>query len=728
LEKYKLIVKLAQIKDFTNKGQDDRALELANTVDMKKVRNVEDINMIASLFLRCGMLLKARECYLELHDRVVSRSTIMHLINLAIRLKRPNEAEKFLKEYQKVSRDDFYGLIFRYNIDKLEGKSFKELIPTLEKLKHKEYIEAWAYELAKLYHKTGQPDKCIAECNDLIVWFGDGEYVDRAYALIEYCKNNPVTPEPEPEPAPKKGDAASAPKKGDAASASETPNAAPAPAPKKAPAGSDDVEEIIPDTPVSTGETQFISDAENTDENGEFVADNESEAAQFVANNTSGTEFADDAAANAEYGADNTSETDFADDESEAAQFAADNTAETAVSAPVKTLSRDDELLLRLLKEEGLPQPDSSNGVIDAIEEDYTDEDLAQADDYKTEPTPRTELELEPEPETMPEPEPEPDTMPEPAPMTQPALDTMAEPEPEIMPEPAPAINPEPAPAINPETAVCEYSFTEEGLVPIPENSKLAAFLRKEGTTLSKYFGYYAYINDIRQQIIKAAELILSPQIINSGIVVTGPVRADQLSVIKGLARIMNKSGLLSESACAVASASKVNKMDLDVKLAKLVGKCIVIEEAGKLSSQATESIVRLNERFGRKMTIILTDTRSEITAFLRSFREINAIFPIRIHLPIIGEEDMVGMVKYRIFKSGLSITKAVENELFDKIDSICGDDVIGMYSAAEKIIKAVLETADNRIAKGYIDACADGGRVDSENFILSQDLADAGL
>ena len=186
MEKYKFIVKLGQIKDLIAKGQDEKAIELAETVDFKKVKNIEDLGGIAALFLKKGMLLKARECYLELYDRVANRNTVMQLINLALRLKRPGEAEKYLREYQKIDRNDFYGLIFRYNIDKLEGKPVQDLIPTLEKLKKKEYIEAWAYELAKLYHKAGEVEKCMAECDDLIVFFGEGEYVERAKALRDY--------------------------------------------------------------------------------------------------------------------------------------------------------------------------------------------------------------------------------------------------------------------------------------------------------------------------------------------------------------------------------------------------------------------------------------------------------------------------------------------------------------------------------------------------------------
>ena len=190
MEKYKFIVKLGQIKDLIAKGQDEKAIELAETVDFKKVKNIEDLGGIAALFLKKGMLLKARECYLELYDRVANRNTVMQLINLALRLKRPGEAEKYLREYQKIDRNDFYGLIFRYNIDKLEGKPVQDLIPTLEKLKKKEYIEAWAYELAKLYHKAGEVEKCMAECDDLIVFFGEGEYVERAKALRDYYDIN----------------------------------------------------------------------------------------------------------------------------------------------------------------------------------------------------------------------------------------------------------------------------------------------------------------------------------------------------------------------------------------------------------------------------------------------------------------------------------------------------------------------------------------------------------
>ena len=95
-------------------------------------------------------------------------------------------AERFLIEYESLAPNDFYNYIFRYKIDKIKGEPYEKLIDTLETLKSIEYIEKWAYELAKLYYKADMEEECINECSDIILWFGAGSYVEKAKMLKSY--------------------------------------------------------------------------------------------------------------------------------------------------------------------------------------------------------------------------------------------------------------------------------------------------------------------------------------------------------------------------------------------------------------------------------------------------------------------------------------------------------------------------------------------------------------
>ncbi|MBO4497234.1 MAG: hypothetical protein J5739_03410 [Lachnospiraceae bacterium] len=727
MEKYKFIVKLGQIKDLIAKGQDEKAIELAETVDFKKVKNIEDLGGIAALFLKKGMLLKARECYLELYDRVANRNTVMQLINLALRLKRPGEAEKYLREYQKIDRNDFYGLIFRYNIDKLEGKPVQDLIPTLEKLKKKEYIEAWAYELAKLYHKAGEVEKCMAECDDLIVFFGEGEYVERAKALRDYYEKEGAREAREKERAAKEAE-----EKVRKEELAEENARAVEEAFAKHDAVDPDVTELTSDGSADEGEkaTDITNGAqEEITEVAAETADavTESVAEETVVELTESTQ-------------EETTETEASVEQEEVKEAVAQETP-VEVKKPERELDKDDLLLMQLLREEGIEQPgeiieedmvleDEDEGEPEVIsisaeaaaeETDETDAQEAEETQGQVSETEEDDYEDTQEQET--------ETIKETADQVQESVN-----ETESAGEKAQASVTETQDvAETPETEdraeeepgnekAVTYAFTEEGLTKIPAGSRLAAFLEKNGCSLDDQFGYLAYINDIRVQIIKALELILNTQVINAGIAVTGADRTDMIEIIKGLAKIESKSGLIKEASCALAPADKINRMDLETKVGKLVGRCLVIEGAGALSEASVESILKICDKYGRRLGLILADNRSAMTQLLRDRRELNSILPVRIHVPVIDEADTVNMVKYTIMKGGYSVTGTVEEAILARVKAIKADPA-GRYAEARRFINAVIDAADKRATQDYLAATADGRRISGETAIVLEDV-----
>ncbi len=721
MEKYKFIVKLGQIKDLIAKGQEEKAIELAGTVDFKKVKNIEDLGSIAALFLRNGMLLKARECYLELYDRVANRNTVMQLINLALRLKRPGEAEKYLREYQKIDKNDFYGLIFRYNIDKLEGKSYKELIPTLEKLKKKEYIEAWAYELAKLYHKAGEVDKCIAECDDLIVFFGEGEYVERAKALRDYYEKEGGREARDKERAEQ--EALEKARKEELAQ--ENARAVEEAFVKH--------EEGDPDVTELTSESGEESKEEESAAEDDELSESEGAAAEEPDGPRADTEEA---------------KTGTSAEGDDTTEILASEAGEEKKAVSAKTLDKDDLLLMQLLREEGIEQPSEIIEMdMELEDEDEPAEVQAEADTEET-----TEFAAEEATEFVPEgsstdettdeavEEVIEETTQESAETTQ--SETYTEETTEFAAEEATEFVSENAPAVESAEEVTAdevseeaaeeanapltFEFPTEGLAQIPAGSRLEAFLKKNDSELDDFFGYMAYINDIRVQIIKALELILNPQIMKAGIVVTGAARGDMIEIIKGISKVENRSGLIGEASCALAPAEKINRMDLEAKVSKLVGKCLVIEGAGALDGNAVESLLRISDRYGRKLGIILSDSRTSLMNLLRDQRELNSILPIRIHIPTIDTEDACDMARYMIKKGGYAVTRECEQEIVSRIKGLNAGPA-ERYSQAQRFMKAVIDAADKRLTQAYLEATSDGKRISGENFIEPEDIEGAG-
>ena len=183
MDKYKNIVKIEQIKELLRAGKNEEALDIATTVDVNRIKENFHFIILAKVFLANGLLSKAKVCYQKAYAKTPIRTIAMELTNLTIRLKSVVEAERYLDEFKLLAPNDYMRHVFKYKIDRIKGKPIADLIESLEKLKKEEFFDNWGFELAKLYNKAGEKEKCITTCNDVIIWFGEGEYVDRAMLL-----------------------------------------------------------------------------------------------------------------------------------------------------------------------------------------------------------------------------------------------------------------------------------------------------------------------------------------------------------------------------------------------------------------------------------------------------------------------------------------------------------------------------------------------------------------
>lgn len=186
MDRYKNFVKIEEIKGLLREEKYEEALELADGIDPAKLKDNLDCMVIGEVYLNNGMLGRAKECYSVVYDRRKTRRVAMELVNICIRLKKVDEAEKYYADFKKMAPNDYYNYILKYKIDRLKGKSLREQAASLEELKRVEFYDTWGYELAKIYHKMGDAEKCIKTCDDIIIWFGDGEAVDKARALKAY--------------------------------------------------------------------------------------------------------------------------------------------------------------------------------------------------------------------------------------------------------------------------------------------------------------------------------------------------------------------------------------------------------------------------------------------------------------------------------------------------------------------------------------------------------------
>lgn len=176
-------VKIEKIRRALETKNYDTALAIAKTVDSARIKSAADLSVVAEAYDKNGVYDTALVYYEQIYLKSKTRRILIHLINLCLKLSMADMAELYLRDFSEMAPRDFYRHIFRYHIDKLREEDLEVLIYDLEQLKADNFMEDWAYELAKLYHRSGQSEKCIAECNDIILWFGSGMYVDRARGL-----------------------------------------------------------------------------------------------------------------------------------------------------------------------------------------------------------------------------------------------------------------------------------------------------------------------------------------------------------------------------------------------------------------------------------------------------------------------------------------------------------------------------------------------------------------
>lgn len=184
MEKFNEADLMKEIKSCTYDQDYETAVKLAEKLDLNRMKNVSSLCLLGDIFLHEGEKDLAEKVLLKAYEKMPKgRRALDLLTSLYIEKESYSEAEYYYKEFISVASRDLHRYILRYRLDKGKGERTSVLIHTLEQLKDYEYIEEWAYELAKLYFEAGENKKCIRECDEIALWFGQGEYVDMANAL-----------------------------------------------------------------------------------------------------------------------------------------------------------------------------------------------------------------------------------------------------------------------------------------------------------------------------------------------------------------------------------------------------------------------------------------------------------------------------------------------------------------------------------------------------------------
>lgn len=184
MDKYEYKLKLDQLKNLVSEGDYATAGEIVDSINWKKVRNSATLCMVGDVYSQLGRYDESKEIYLMAYDHApIGRNIVYKLTETAIKAGSLEEAEEYYNEFVEIAGNDTQKFMLRYKLSTLKNEPIQNRISILEELKEREYSEEWAYELARLYQDAGMIRECVDVCDELDLWFGEGEYVEKALEL-----------------------------------------------------------------------------------------------------------------------------------------------------------------------------------------------------------------------------------------------------------------------------------------------------------------------------------------------------------------------------------------------------------------------------------------------------------------------------------------------------------------------------------------------------------------
>ncbi|MBQ9120581.1 MAG: hypothetical protein IJY09_11110 [Lachnospiraceae bacterium] len=739
MEKNSIAVKIEKIRRAIEGGEYEAALELAKTIDTTKLKSAADLSVLAEAYYRNSDFETALLYFEQIYQRTQTRRILINLINLCLKLSMADMAETYLRDFIEMAPQDFYRHIFRYRIDKLRGEDLDVLIFDLELLKDENYMEDWAYELAKLYHKSGQQEKCVAECNDIILWFGSGVFVERARALRAYYLA------------------------GQSANLSEKEEALAQEVRRLVTAGrsAEEVQNFIEETTTEAGAQNGYTEEEYRNERyGKPVYEEEgkdivwktkefgkvSEEVVELQNTMDllqGMQVAQQI--RMALGEDREFVVERAEEEPEkeiTEEFFEEQTEgwgeETAAEEP------EEAEQVYVIEEEMLPQqrvklPEAEPEVETEPEEVAPEPVAAEVESAVIES--EAEAENLPEMETMiaeQEPVTEPEVVAEPTkvaeePVAEPEVET--EPE-EVAPEPVAAeaeptvIESEAEEPSEPETAEmiadiedgeAEYEYPEEVVLQYfpEEETVLARLLQERRLSLNHFFGGFLANVKVRKQLIHSLEQIFDLNNKNVSLLITGEEKSGKTALAKSIAKMIQALGALSSPRVAIIQAEKLNRISLQEKKAQLINTTMIIEKAGRMSTERVQELLAMKKEFAGATAVILEDTQDRMEQLLLNQTALAKEYDNLIHLPKWSAEDLYLHMLAQFVAAEYRIEKRVAARLREWVRELAQTSGVAAYGEVLSYAKAIINKAEARMAEELKQYAAEGRFAEADLMMI---------
>lgn len=727
-----------RVKTLVLQERYEEALKVLDNIDVGKIRNISILCLVGEVYMGLKRYDEAEQILLRVYEKNPNTRRILDLLTtLYIDKGEYAEAEYYYKEFIGVASRDLHRYILRYRLDKGKGERLSVLIDTLEKLKDYEYIEEWAYELATLYEASGEKKKCIHECDEIVLWFGHGEYVDKAIALK--CK---LTGEPLPEITTVEQHRAEEERLAAEEETDESENTV-----SDVPAGGN----FMPDDYEGSIDVELIQrvlDENSSRQAAESAGDRESgtgdasgESKDIPDNSTVKNEETGTAGISDEDDEDEILEAEeegSGDEKSHIAQLFSS----LMFGKPKEKENHFDWSTAALNQKEPSETDDSEEDEDDAGEQDNTteaenvektvqdpgDEVIIPTDGFSKEdadffgkllgtdfPT-EEEAVQEPEEETG-------ESIPEPEEETEQDDD-----EDEILEDE--------------EISLDEFFGTQEideGSRDLlvddddddddddeDEEDEISDEIHAPDTVMD-IFGSVTEVKSIKSQLAKTFTRFEDPALNNMDLlapydinfVVTGTDMSVKSQIAIGIAKALNTYGICDKNKLVRATADDLNGRDFTMIFDKLKGGCLIIEGADRLNDRAAGIIVDFVQKDNQDVAIVLEGEEEHIKALFKKYPVLHSKFLNIIHIGKYNENELVQLAKGYAGKKGYELSKPAGVALKTLLRERMQEGYSVNYEDIMAIIEEAIASLEKRNMKNLFMTVLDNKYEEAAMFML---------
>lgn len=641
LDKYEYSLKLEEINRLVENDNYEDAARIADTVDWKRVRNVRTLCMVSEIYEANGRLEDSKAVLMRAYRRSqMGRMILYRLTEVAIKMKEFDEAIEYYSEFVDIAPNDNSRYVLKYKIYRGRGSKIQDQIAILEDYKEKEYTEKWAYELANLYYKAGEYEKCVEECDDLVLWFRQGKYVIRALELKR--KLAPLSAEQQMiydhrnEHVPNKAEL---------------------------------VEAVVPGLEKVITESMPTSEEEAITDN--IITEAQRELAQAVAQHTAEVQ-----------------------EEVQETAVPAGSRMDTEGKEEPETVSQEPVFDVEDLQRElansmreivsGMTRKESEEGVIEPMNDKPFHEEKASVEPEKpqvniddvltamaveAEPPMEAAVTLEKQEspsveEAQPAPQERKEETEEPQMQTEtvPAGDTI---DLSAALERAAGVE-NMRPGVSEESPVPEQPKKEEPLDAAPKLTLDEQYI----------FSYFSSIQGLREQIAMALadakrKLKMDRTSRSGNIVVTGLPGSGRTTLAIRIAKALSKFKGESSARIAKIYAEDFNKKDIASTIAKIAGGTLIIEEAGDLAEGVILQLSKAMEFRTDGLIIILEDEKHLLKALFEKYPALAEKFTSEVTVPIFTNDELVAFGKTYAFEEDYKVDDAATMVLYNRIGEL---------------------------------------------------------